>query len=92
LPQSADSRELSVRVTPRSSRNAIEVTGESVKVWVTASPTDGQANDAVCRLVAEELGVAAASVTVKRGHKSRDKVLAIQGLDAIEVRRRLFDS
>jgi hypothetical protein len=81
--------EVSVRVTPRSSRNKIEVTDGAVKVWVTASPTDGQANEAVCALVAKSLGIAPSRVTVSRGHTSREKVLAINGLSEAEVADRL---
>lgn len=72
---------LSVRVQPRASREKIEVDGEQIKVWVTASPTDGQANDAVCRLLAKKVGVAPSRVDVVRGQTSRTKQISVEGID-----------
>lgn len=73
--------ELPVRVTPRSSRNKLVLESDgSLKIWVTSSPTDGQANDAVCALVAKILKVANSRVRVLKGHTSRNKTVAIEGL------------
>ncbi len=69
---------LPVRVIPRARRN--EVGGERagrLLVRTTASPVGGQANVAVCRQVAEHLGVPARRVTIASGHHARDKVLRI---------------
>ncbi|MEQ1821030.1 MAG: DUF167 domain-containing protein [Fimbriimonadaceae bacterium] len=68
---------LSVRVQPRSTQSKIAVSDGVVKVWVTASPTDGQANAAVCELVAKALGVPKTSVEVVKGQTSRTKVLSV---------------
>lgn len=62
---------------------------EQIKVWVTASPTDGQANEAVCQTVAKALKVPPSSVSVKRGHTAREKVLLIEGLSSEELEQRL---
>jgi uncharacterized protein YggU (UPF0235/DUF167 family) len=43
----------------------------------------------VCQVVAKALRVAPSSVSVKRGHASRDKVLAIEEIDATELQLRL---
>jgi uncharacterized protein YggU (UPF0235/DUF167 family) len=50
-------------------------------VRVAAPPVEGRANDALCRLVAKRLRIPRSSVTIVRGHRSRDKVIAIDGLD-----------
>lgn len=81
---------LDVRVTPRSSRNRVEVDGEKLKVWVTAAPADGQANEAVCRIIAEALRIAKSNVTIKRGHASRDKQVEVLGIEREDVFRRLM--
>ena len=46
-------------------------------VRTTASPVDDKANIAVCKQVADYLGVPVRRVTIKSGHRSRDKVLQI---------------
>jgi uncharacterized protein YggU (UPF0235/DUF167 family) len=58
-------------------------------VRVTAPPVDGRANAALCRLLARELGVARTRVTVVGGHTSREKVVAVEGVDPAELRRLL---
>ena len=69
---------LDVRLTPRSSQNRIEIEGETARAWVTAAPTDGQANEALIRLVAKTLDVAPSRVTIVRGHTSREKTIEIE--------------
>ena len=69
-----------MRVTPRSSSNRIQITDDgNVKIWVTASPTDGQANLAVCEFLAKKLGLPKTAVSIVRGDASRDKLVAAEG-------------
>ena len=79
-----------VRVSPGAREDAIVGwQGDALKVRVKAPPERGRANQAVCDLLAELLGVARPAVTVERGHGSRDKVLAVDGLTEAEVLERL---
>lgn len=76
---------IDVRLTPRGSRDAIEGTerradGRSVfKARVRAAPFEGAANAALCRLVADVLGVAPRNVTVAGGATSRVKRVRVVG-------------
>lgn len=81
-----------VRVTPRSSRNQIVIEGNVIKVYVTAAPTDGEANKAVCALIAKKLGIAPSKVDVIGGLSSRNKVLQIEGLEPEVILQRLANS
>ncbi len=84
--------ELQVRVQPRAKRNSIEVVeGSKLKVYVTTPPEGGKANDAVVALLAKSLGVAKSEVRILRGHKSRDKLLDIEGLSKDDIIARLTD-
>jgi len=81
---------LTVRIAPRASRDAIgAVLGGELVVRVTAPPVDGQANEAVVRLLAKRLKVGRRSVTIVQGAHSRRKVLEIRGLTDAEVRAKL---
>jgi uncharacterized protein (TIGR00251 family) len=82
---------LTVRVQPRAKRS--EVVGErdgAVLIRIAAPPVDGKANAALCRFVAEAVGVPRRAVTVVRGESARDKVLRIDGLAEADVRRALL--
>ena len=71
--------EISVRVTPKASRNRIarEEDG-AIRVYVTVAPEGGKANAAVQKLLAKALGVAKSRLVLVRGHTARDKVFRIE--------------
>ncbi len=56
---------------------------------VTARPQDGQANRAVCALLARRLGIPKTQVQVVRGARAREKTLEVAGLTPEALRRRL---
>ncbi len=68
---------LSVRVTPRASRDEILRDGPELKIRVTAPPEDGKANAAVTKLLAKALGLPKSRLTLIRGETSRDKSFRI---------------
>jgi hypothetical protein len=81
---------LAVKVVPGSSRERIVgPLGERLKVAVRKPPEKGEANRAVCALVAEALSLRPAQVVMVRGETRPQKDLLIQGLAPAEVRRRL---
>ena len=76
---------LIVRLTPKGGRDAIDGTetlsdGHVVlKVRVRAAPREGEANEALCRLVAKAVDVPPRDVTLVTGATARIKRLAIAG-------------
>ena len=48
---------------------------------VSAPPIEGRANDSARRLLAKRLRVPQSSVTIVRGHRSRDKLVQIDGVE-----------
>ena len=79
---------LVVRVHPRSSRNTLRADASgSAEIWTTAPPAEGQANEAVCRLVAEWLGVAVSDVRIVAGAKGRTKTLDVEGVASLPSSR-----
>lgn len=73
---------IAVRVYARARRDEIGGVRDGVlAVRVSAPALEGRANRAVCRVVADCLGVAPTQVTIARGERSRDKVLEAHGID-----------
>lgn len=81
--------EISVKVTPRASRSRIEVSDQLVKVYTTAAPVDGEANEAVIAQVAKALGIAKSKVSIISGFQSREKRLSIPELSDEEILSKL---
>jgi uncharacterized protein (TIGR00251 family) len=61
-------------------------------VRVTAPAIDGRANESLRRLLAKRLRVPTSAVTIVRGHRSRDKLIEIDGLDRSSVDKVLGDA
>jgi uncharacterized protein (TIGR00251 family) len=79
-----------VHLIPRSAGDEVlGFEGDVLRARVTAPPVEGRANESLLRLLAEALGVPKSSLSIVRGQRSREKLVAIEGLDAAEVRRRL---
>jgi uncharacterized protein (TIGR00251 family) len=73
---------ITVRLQPRASRDEIVGLRDGILVVrVTAPPVDGRANRALCKLVAQRAGVPASRVSVVRGARSRDKLVAVEGVE-----------
>lgn len=75
---------LSVRVTPKASRDAIQGAvatpdGLALKIAVTAPADKGKANAAVTALLAEAFGIAKSNITLTAGETDRRKVFRISG-------------
>ena len=76
---------ITVRLTPKGGRDAIDgieqmADGRAVlKVRVRAAPSEGAANDALVRLMAKSLAVAARQVSLAAGATARVKRLEVAG-------------
>ena len=76
----------SVRVKPRASRDAIEGEREgALVVRLTAPPVEGEANDALVRLLAARLHLPKSAVRIVSGERGRRKRIAVRGVAANDV-------
>ena len=80
---------LQVRVQPRSSRNETIADGDGVKIYVTAAAEGGKANEAAVSLLARRLGIPKTRVHILKGHRTRDKVLLMEGISEESALARL---
>jgi len=75
-----------VLVQPRASRPLVgPIHGARLKVAVTASPVDGEANAAVIELIAGWLGIKRGAVAVIAGASSRRKTVRVAGVTRARV-------
>ena len=76
---------LSVRLTPKSSTNAViglrdaAGGGQVLAVKVTAPPDKGKANAALLKTLAKYLGLPPSQLALNAGHSSRNKEVLVRG-------------
>lgn len=84
---------LTVRVKPGASRNKVRGSfGDppALVVAVSEPAIDGRASTAVCRAIAEALGVSLSKVSIVMGQTSRTKVVEINDSDP-QIQRKIAD-
>lgn len=80
-----------LRVVPNARKSeVVGVHGDAIKVKVAAPALDGRANEALLEFIAEKLGVPRRDLELMSGEKSRDKAIAVEGIDEAEARKRLL--
>ncbi|HVH78029.1 MAG TPA: DUF167 domain-containing protein [Stellaceae bacterium] len=71
---------VAIRLTPRGRAEKIEgISGDALRVSVTAPPADNEANEALLRLMAREWRLPRRNLSIVVGAKSRNKVVHIAG-------------
>lgn len=82
----------SIEVHVQPGAKSDEITGlKGGVLWarVTAPPRKGQANRALLELLAQALGVPGSALDLVRGHTTRNKVIAIDGVSRNELDQKL---
>jgi hypothetical protein len=76
---------LAVRLTPRGGADRVDGVGEdgALRARVAAPPVDGAANEALCRLLARELGLPRGAVRLVAGASGRRKVVEVDAAPAV---------
>lgn len=89
-PTALPDADLTIRLQPRAKRNAVVDERDGVlRVSVAAAAVDGQANAALCKLLAKRLHVPRTRVQIVRGERSREKVVRVEGMALAEARAAL---
>ncbi|HZJ14290.1 MAG TPA: DUF167 domain-containing protein [Chthoniobacteraceae bacterium] len=81
---------LRLRVVPNAKRSeVVGLHGEAIKIKIQAPAQEGKANAALLEFLAKKLDVPTRQVTLVAGEKSRDKIVAIEGIEETDARQRL---
>lgn len=77
---------IAVRCTPRGGVDRVDgVVEGTLHVRVAAPAVDGAGNEALLRLLATELGLPRGAVRLIAGAAGRNKLVAIEGIDAAQL-------
>lgn len=68
-----------IKVSPRSAKNeVVKVSEGEYKVKLTAPPVDGQANEALIKLLAKFFGVSKSAINIVGGKTAKIKMVDIE--------------
>jgi hypothetical protein len=81
---------LRVRAQPGAKRNAVVGAHDgALRIAVAAPPDKGKANEAVAQLLADQLNLPRAAITLRTGAASRQKTFLVTGSSLAEMRETL---
>lgn len=86
IKEDNESVSFAVRVSPRAARSQVQ--GEhagALKVSLAAPPVEGEANAALCELLAKRLGVPKRAVSIVHGTRGKSKTVRVLGVHAKAV-------
>jgi uncharacterized protein len=66
--------------------------GDAIKIKLRAPAVEGKANTALRRFLAEKLSIPQRAIVLEHGQKSPDKVIRIDGLGEVGIRRGLLET
>ncbi len=72
---------IDIKVIPGAKKNIVlQENGRIVKIYLTAPPVEGKANEALAEVLADHLGIRKSQIEIIKGLKSRNKVINIKGV------------
>jgi uncharacterized protein len=70
---------IDIKVIPGAKKNIVlEENGRIVKIYLTAPPVEGKANEALVGVLADHFGIRKSQIEIIKGLKSRNKVINIK--------------
>lgn len=67
-----------VKVKPGSKQNSVEVSDDEIILRTTARAHDGEANEAVIKMLSKHFRVAKGQIKILRGEKSKTKTISLE--------------
>jgi uncharacterized protein (TIGR00251 family) len=68
---------VNIRVVPRAKQNKVVEAAGRLKVYLTAPPVEGKANELLIEVLAGHFGVKKRQLRLIRGEKGRDKLVEV---------------
>ena len=86
IEQSGDDVLIWIKAVPGASRNEIVgIIGDRLKIRISAAAEAGQANNAICKLLASAIGVRVKQVSIESGQANPQKIIRISDAVLIDV-------
>jgi len=85
---------LPVRVIPRARQNEVVeiLSDQTVKIRLTAPPTEAETNDELIKFLAELIGMPTDNFEIVAGLSGRDKLVSIIDVTSEDVHRKILEN
>ncbi|MFC1992960.1 DUF167 domain-containing protein [Chloroflexota bacterium] len=93
MPTSESQVKFSVRAHPNAARN--EVVGfidRVLQIKISSPPIKNKANKELIAFLSQILDISKSRIIILKGHNSKNKVIAVQGLSQEELEKRLLSA
>ena len=81
---------LTIQIQPRAKRSEVlGFTDGILKLKIAAPPIEGKANKEVISFLSDVLDIPKSNIDLEHGHTSKNKVIAINGLDRESIYERI---
>ncbi len=90
MSTSGNEAKISVRVHPNAAKNeVVNFTDRILQVRISAPPVKGKANRELIAFLSQILDIGKSKVSIIKGHSSRHKIIAIDGMSQQDIMERL---
>ena len=76
-------------VQPRASSFRWRILEDNIEIWIPAVPEKGKANRFLLKQLSQLLDVNTSSLSIEKGHKTREKIIQVNGISQEELNQRL---
>jgi len=91
MTESRSGAKIIVQVRPNAAKNeVVGLKGEVLQVKVSAPPVKGKANEELVVFLSKVLGVSRSRIAIIKGHTTRSKLIAIDGMTFEDIMKRLL--
>jgi uncharacterized protein len=82
---------IAIRISPNASKNEIMgMIDDVLRIKIAAPPVDGKANKELIDYLSHLLGIGKDRLDILKGHTSKNKLIAIDGLSKVSVLEKLL--
>ncbi len=80
---------INLNVHPNSPKKSIEMSDDTIEVYVSEPPDKGKANKAILKMFSKQLKIHSSQITLVKGLKSKRKIILIKDVNVEEVFNKL---
>ena len=83
---------ITIRLHPKSSKENISISEETIEIYIKEPPFKGKANKALIKMLAKRLNLSSSYLEIVGGQTSKIKTIKLKNIQEEKVKLLLFDN